>query len=125
MTRYRPGRSALLWNAHNSAFGLLRRRGVPVHRVRYEELLADPVGTVREVAAFAGVTDPGPMDFLTNERVRLGTCHSAAGNPMRFTTGDLQLRQDDAWRAALPPRQRRLVGALTAPLLTIYGYGRR
>ena len=44
---------------------------------------------------------------------------------MRFATGDLPLRQDDAWRAALPPRQRRLVGLLTAPLLTAYGYGRR
>ena len=28
MTRYSPGRSALLWNAHNAAFGLLARRGV-------------------------------------------------------------------------------------------------
>jgi hypothetical protein len=44
---------------------------------------------------------------------------------MRFATGELPLRRDDAWRAAFPPRQRRLVGALTAPLLTAYGYGRR
>jgi hypothetical protein len=123
MTRYRPGRAALLWNAHNLAFGLLRRTGVPVYRLRYEELLADPVGAVREVADFADL-DPGPLDFLGDGTVRLGTSHSAAGNPMRFTTGDLPLRYDDAWRAALPPHHRRLVGALTAPLLSAYGYGR-
>jgi hypothetical protein len=124
MTRYRPGRAALLWNAHNAAFGLLRRVGVPVFRLRYEELLADPARAVREVADFAGV-DPGPLDFLGSGSVRLGGCHSAAGNPMRFATGDLPMRRDDAWRAGFPPRQRRLVGALTAPLLSAYGYGRR
>jgi hypothetical protein len=124
MTRYAPGRAALLWNAHNAAFGLLRRIGVPVYRLRYEELLADPVRVVRELAEFAGL-DAGPLDYFGDGTVRLGTSHSAAGNPMRFATGDLPLRQDDAWRAALPPRQRRLVGLLTAPLLTAYGYGRR
>jgi hypothetical protein len=124
MTRYRPGHTALLWNAHNAAFGLLRRRGVPVHRVRYEELLADPAATLRQVAAFAGV-DPGDLDFLSRDSVRLGTCHSVAGNPMRFSTGDLPLRRDDSWREDLPSCQRRLVGALTAPLLSAYGYGRR
>jgi Sulfotransferase family len=124
MTRYPPGRSALLWNAHNAAFGLLQRRGVPVRRVRYEALLTDPAGTVRELADFAGVPT-GPLDFLTDHSVRLGTCHSAAGNPMRFATGEIPLRHDEAWRTQLPPRQRRLVGVLTAPFLTLYGYGRR
>jgi hypothetical protein len=79
---------------------------------------------LRELAEFAGL-DPGPLDFLGDGTVRLGTCHSAAGNPMRFMTGELPLRHDNAWRAALPPGQRRLVGAITAPLLTAYGYGRR
>ena len=124
MTTYRPGRAALLWNAHNTALGLLPRTGVPVHRLRYEELLADPAAALRGVAEFAGL-DVGALDFLGDGTVRLGTCHSAAGNPMRFATGEVPLRHDDAWRAEFPPRQRRLVAALTAPLLTAYGYGRR
>lgn len=123
MTRYGPVRSALLWNAHNAAFGLLGRRGVPVCRVRYETLLADPGGTVRRLAGFAGVPE-GPLDFLTERSVTLGRCHSAAGNPMRFATGEIALREDEAWRTRLPVRQRRLVGLLTAPLLGTYGYGR-
>jgi hypothetical protein len=122
MTRYPPSRSAMLWNTHNAAFDLLRRRGVAVHRIRYERLLAAPADTLREVAAFAGLADTGPLDFLTDHSVRLGICHSAAGNPMRFVTGELPLHRDEAWRTALPPGQRRLVGALTAPLLTAYGY---
>jgi glycosyltransferase involved in cell wall biosynthesis len=46
----------------------------------------------------------------------LGPSHSAAGNPMRFTFGTVPLRRDEAWRRSLPRGQRRLVGALTAPL---------
>ncbi|GAA1409304.1 sulfotransferase domain-containing protein [Catellatospora coxensis] len=123
MTRYAPTRSALLWNAHNAAFGLLRRRGVAVRRVRYEEFLARPRSSVQRIAAFMGL-DPSVMDlgFVEDESVELSRGHSAAGNPMRFTVGRIELRRDDAWRRQLPPRQRALVGAVCAPLLRAYGY---
>lgn len=124
MTRYTPGRSALLWNALNSAFAMLPRCGVPVHRVRYEQLLADPTGTLRDLALFAGLSTDG-VDIVRDGVVQLGPCHSAAGNPMRFTVGPVPLRRDDAWRTDLPDRQRRLVSALTLPLLGIYGYRER
>ncbi len=123
MTRYTPARSAVLWNAHNAAFGLLRQRGVAVRRVRYEDFLADPRGVVNKVAAFVGMdTSMQSLDFLGAKSVQLGQCHSAAGNPMRFRTGRVELRADEAWRSALPPRQRALVGAVCAPLLRSYGY---
>lgn len=123
MTRYQPARSALLWNAHNAAFSLLGRRGVPVHRIRYEEFVAEPVRAIRELADFAGLDLTGAdLSFVDGAHADLGTGHSAAGNPMRFTVGRVPLCRDDAWRAALPARQRRLVGALTAPLLSKYGY---
>jgi Sulfotransferase family len=123
MTRYTPSRSALLWNAHNTAFALLRRCGVPVRRLRYEDLLADPVTVLRELAAFADLAPPS-IEFIQDGVATLGPCHSAAGNPMRFTVGPVPLRRDDAWRSSLPTGQRRLVGALTAPLLQAYGYRR-
>ncbi|GAA0952632.1 sulfotransferase family protein [Virgisporangium aurantiacum] len=127
MTRYSPSRSALLWNAHNASFGLLGRLGVNVLRVRYEELLADPMTTLREIARFAELPEAAhEMSFLraTDDGfvADLGPSHSAAGNPMRFTIGSVPLRRDEAWRRSLPKGQRRLVGALTAPLLSAYGY---
>jgi len=121
MTRYSPSRSALLWNAHNTAFALLGRCGVPTMRVRYEDLLASPSATLRQLASFAGL-DAGPMAFLDDGAAELGTSHSAAGNPMRFTAGRVPLECDEAWRTALPTGQRRLVSVLTAPLLRSYGY---
>jgi hypothetical protein len=123
MTRYTPGRAALLWNAHNAAFGLLARRGVAVRRIRYEEFLADPRAALTRIADFAGVpVGDGDLDFLQPGHADLRVGHSAAGNPMRFTVGRLPLRRDDAWVRALPPRQRRLVGAVCGPMLRAYGY---
>lgn len=123
MTRYSPGRSALLWNAHNAAFGLLARRGVPVRRIRYEQFLTDPRAALRALAGYAGVpvTD-ADLAFLGDGYADLRVGHSAAGNPMRFAVGRLPLRRDDAWMRALPSGQRRLVGAVCAPLLRAYGY---
>jgi Sulfotransferase family len=123
MTRYSPGRSALLWNAHNAAFGVLARRGVPVRRIRYEEFLADPMGGLLDLAAFAGLElTAADLGFLGPGYADLGVGHSAAGNPMRFTVGRLPLRRDDAWVRALPTGQRRLVGAVCGPMLRAYGY---
>ena len=123
MTRYSPGRSALLWNAHNAAFGLLARRGVPVRRVRYEEFLTDPRAALIRLADFAGLAlRPEDMAFLKPGHADLGVGHSAAGNPMRFTVGRLPLRRDDAWVSALPPAQRRMVSAVCGPMLRAYGY---
>jgi hypothetical protein len=128
MACYTPGRSALLWNAHNVAFGLLGRCGVPVRRVRYEEFVANPRGAIHALAAFAGLEESTvDLSFLGRQpdgapNAELGPCHSAAGNPMRFTVGRVPLRHDDAWRRSLAPRQRRVVAALTAPLLGAYGY---
>lgn len=123
MTRYRPGRAAVLWTAHNAALDLLARRGVPVQRLRYEHFLTRPRTTVRALARFAGLAPAArDLSFLTARQVVLGLHHSIAGNPMRFTVGAVPLRQDDAWRQELPARHRLLVGAVCAPLLAAYGY---
>jgi hypothetical protein len=41
---------------------------------------------------------------------------------MRFQTGRVRLRRDDSWRTRLAPAERRLVTALTLPLLRRHGY---
>ena len=123
MTRYSPSRSALLWNAHNAAFGLLARRGVAVRRIRYEQFLADPRRALKELGAHADLdVSDADLAFLGAGGAELSRGHSAAGNPMRFTVGRVPLRRDDAWVRALPRSQRRLVGAVCAPMLRAYGY---
>ncbi|CAM3556575.1 sulfotransferase [Stackebrandtia soli] len=123
MTRYSPARAAMLWNAQNAAFGLLRRRGVPVRRVRYEELMANPRAMVARLARWMKhPVEEDHLRFIGDDYADLGPSHSAAGNPMRFTVGRVALRHDNAWRTNLPASRRRLVSTLTRPLLRRYGY---
>lgn len=122
MEQYSPGASALLWDAHNLAFAALGRIGVPVRRVFYERFLAAPQETVATIADFLGVGVGDTSCFLDSSTVRLGSTHQVAGNPMRFHTGELRLRADEAWRANFPRTRAQLVSILTAPLMLRYGY---
>lgn len=122
MYRYPPWRSALLWDTQNLAFDLLARSGVPTLRVEYERFLRRPAAVVAEIAGFLGASPDVARAFDGERTVRLAPTHQIAGNPMRFTSGELVLREDDEWRSALPRPSRLLVSALTAPVLLRYGY---
>ncbi|POM27122.1 Sulfotransferase domain protein [Actinomadura rubteroloni] len=124
MARWSPAKTALHWDAQNAGFDVLARRGVPTLRVRYEEFTAEPSGTVRRVARFAGLPDAEPP-FEDATTVRLAANHQVAGNPMRFRTGAVELRADEAWKEATGPLHRAVVTAVTAPMLGRYGYSRR
>jgi Sulfotransferase family len=125
MTRYSPAVAAAQWNGQNAAFHLLR--GVPVMRLRYEDVVAAPEAALRRIAEFSGLPAQGSFAFLGAGWAELEPGHSVSGNPMRFATGKIAIRRDERWRAHLPAGQRREVTALTFPLLAAYGYigGRR
>jgi hypothetical protein len=126
MTRYSPVRSALLWTGHNASLVLLARLGTPTRVLRYEDFVAEPERVLTELGDFAGLTlGDGALGFVDGSSVLLAPSHTVAGNPMRFRTGPITLRRDDAWREELPRGRRRLVSVLTFPLLARYGYLRR
>jgi hypothetical protein len=122
MQQYAPWESALLWNAHNAAFAMLGRLGTPTYRLYYEQLLKDPVRVFGELAEFLSESPALMADYVSADAVQLAPAHQIAGNPMRFQTGEVLLRRDDAWRKNLSTNDRRLVTTLTAPLLVAYGY---
>jgi hypothetical protein len=122
MPRLSARASTQLWLSHNLSMSALGYRGVPIHRVRYEDLLDDVAGTVLE--SWSALALPGAAELpLVDERtIVLNTTHSVAGNPMRFRTGTTTLRPDTAWQDEMRPRQRRLVTALSYPALKAYRY---
>jgi Sulfotransferase family len=127
MTRYSPTASAFLWLGHNSSTALLRRLGTPVMLVRYESFVRAPRQTLAAVGEFAGLElNANAFDFVEGDAIRLRPAHTASGNPLRFASGSLEVRPDEAWRRQLPRRDQVLVSALTYPQLVRYGYaGRR
>jgi hypothetical protein len=119
MPRYSARSSSRKWLTSNLLVEALRVRQVPIERVRYEQLVAEPQATLQRAAAALDLPVVPTLDVV-DSRVILATSHSVAGNPMRFTTGPVLLREDDGWRTRLPSRQRRLVSGLTAPLSRWY-----
>lgn len=126
MATYSPAQAAAHWNGQNAAFQLLRRRGVPVLRVRYEDVVDETSQSLRAMAEFAGLEGRPDLSFLSvgteGWSARLRAMHTASGNPMRFAAGAVVIHADERWRTAMPTHQRRLVTGLTFPLLARYGY---
>jgi hypothetical protein len=125
MATLSPTRSALLWDALNLGVGLLSSLGVPVRQIRYEDFMADPPGSMAALAEFscgAGDFTDAIASFLDQARASLGVSHTVSGNPIRFASGSIAFRTDNAWRDALPALDRAVVSALTLPLLARYGY---
>ena len=121
LRRFSPLVTALRWNAYNLMIESLGRLGVPRLLVRYERLTSDPVRTLGRVAAFAGrPADSGALAEIESGLGRFGIHHTVAGNPMRLSSGSIDVRPDDAWRTAMPRSQRLLVAGVTWPLLRHY-----
>jgi hypothetical protein len=108
---------------YNGLFELLRLTGVPVALVRYESLVEDPRRELQRILRLSGETaSDDALGFLRDGAAQLGVSHTVSGNPMRFRTGSVELRRDEEWRTAMEPASRRLVSAITMPLLFRYGY---
>lgn len=122
MHQYQPWQSALLWDAQNAGFALLRRRGLPVLTVRYEDLLAHPEDRLADVFRFVGLPATAAQQLLSDGTLSVRAGHQVSGNPSRFAAGPTRLDPDERWRRELSPANRRLVTTLTGPWLVHYDY---
>jgi UDP-N-acetylglucosamine transferase subunit ALG13 len=122
MNTWPPAVTSLHWLAHNGGLDVLAATGTPSHVVRYESLVRRPREEMGRILQFAGRRPTeGDLGFIHDGSVELGAGHTVSGNPMRFTTGLVPLRPDEAWRSRMPARQRKLVTAMTAVGLARYG----
>jgi hypothetical protein len=117
MDRFSITRTSAEWVAINALTSLARWLGHGHYtRLRYEDLVASPRHAVERICASVGEPDRFvPVDDAGH--IELAPSHTAAGNPMRFTSGPTAIRADEEWRAAMPRASRRLVTALTLPVL--------
>ncbi len=84
--------------------------------------MANPTDVLLDISVMAGV-DPGALPIHNSTTAILRPNHTASGNArVRFRSGPVELKLDDEWRRQLDRKGRRVVTALTAPLLLRYGY---
>lgn len=120
MDRYGLVRTSSEWVAINALTAAHRRVGTHYTRLRYERFVADPVGAVASILEFVGEGHRRvPVD--EHGRVELEPGHTVAGNPNRFTDGEVVIRADDEWRAEMPRLDRIAITALTLPGLAGLG----
>jgi hypothetical protein len=122
MARHSPAMSAALWDSWNVATEALWRDSPERYlRLRYEDFVAAPGESFKEILALVGESDSEPP-LASDREVKLGVSHTVSGNPNRFETGAVELRHDREWMREMSPRDRALVTALTFPLLRRYRY---
>ena len=119
MRQESPWKTALEWDVKNLLFKVF----MPSKRrllVKYESVIADPVGELDRILNFVGVsTQPAALNA---HEFDLLPFHTLGGNPVRFQRGRISLKEDLEWKRGMPRFQRNLVSLLTFPLLLAYGY---
>lgn len=122
MARQSPLTSARRWFKAQVLTELLwRRRAARYLLVRYEDFVQRPAETLMRICALIG-EDPRQLPLTGRTIARLEKTHSVSGNPDRFLSGTVELRLDDEWVTSMHAQDRRIVSAVTWPLLPRYGY---
>lgn len=115
-----PLRSSFDWGSMNAAMEFVGPRVERYHRIRYEDLVCDPIATLAGV--LPGDMEAAVAEVLAGGHARASTSHTVSGNPLRFERGPLTIKPDVEWITRIDPGDARLVTALTWPLLMRYGY---
>ena len=115
--------STLRWDVLNVEAEWLRanedsRRFV---RLRYEDFVARPRGTIEDLIAFAE-EDVRPTPFIDDRTVQMGVNHNIAGNPSRRVTGTVEIMDRLDWIKEQSSRDRWVATTVAAPFLRRYGY---
>lgn len=120
----RPARQVLRrWLTVNLMIGRLERRGVPLLRLRYEDLVADPRAAMHAILRLSGrEAAEEELAFITPDGVERAVSHAPAGGRVRFRTGPMPLRLDEKWRHELSAARQRMTAAVCWPLMRRYGY---
>ena len=124
MWRVSTRRAAAQWTALQLEMEGIRRLGrVPTALLRYEDLVADPVGALSAATADLGLgLRRSDLTHVEPGEVVLGPSHGLSGNPSRFHHGPTRLTSDDRWSRRMSRADQLTATALTLPLLRAYGY---
>jgi hypothetical protein len=107
--------AAARWCSHNLLLRLAAWTGTPTRRLAYERFTEEPAALGAEIAALVPSRALRPPAIAAERAVVLGVDHTVSGNPMRFRTGEIHIRSDEAWRSAMPRWRRVVLSTLLVP----------
>lgn len=113
-----PGKVISWWWAYNLLSEALKSRAKSYRLVRYEDFARSPGPVLQQITA--DVTGNAlPMDFLQGTEATVHVQHSLAGNPSKFNTGKITIRDANKSGAS---GSKLLMNLLTFPLQCRYQY---
>lgn len=115
-------KTALFWIAFTLVSSFVRKFSRKSLLLRYEDLARFPGTALGRIQPFVGLSYDHVSAFV-KAGGKIPSVHCIAGNRLR-KQGPLQLRLDEEWRLALPPRDKILVWLLAGWLLRYFGYRR-
>lgn len=121
MPRFHPAVTATYWTAWNSAIERIGREGNAYMRIRYEDVVAAPQPAMQSLLEFAGMADAA-LPFSGDSALALDSGHTVSGNPIRFQTGMVAIRDDSAWSSQMSRSDRRWAEVMSVPVRGRYGY---
>ena len=89
--------------------------------LRYEDFVEKPQEAVKHMLDFIH-EDPKKLPFVGENKVELGINHGVWGNPSRFQSGVVELKQDSEWKTKMKTIDKLFSTFLTWPLLLKYHY---
>lgn len=117
MWRNRAAGSAARWTLTQAETEALRGCGVRTSRLRYEDFVSDPRGSLAEVTRDLGLCpEPHWFGHIGVGEITLDPSHGLSGNSARFDTGRIPLRDTDGWKREMSGWERAMVGAITFPV---------
>ena len=126
MASFSVSRTAARWTRMETQATAAMALIKPSATVRYEDLVADPLGATSAALRALGLgVFADQATHLKGKVAILPSSHGISGNPSRFTTGEVTLRSDEQWRVALGRRDRAAATILGLPALIGHGYLRR
>ncbi len=112
-----PLDAARTWRRDQLTIADVARRhpSTPFHRIRYEELCADPAVTMRKLWAFCGVQDVEAPSIVD------AAAHHVLGNAMRMG-GAIRIRLDESWKNRLTREETSRVLGIAGDVNTGLGF---
>ncbi|HEX2069461.1 MAG TPA: hypothetical protein VHH54_04585 [Actinomycetota bacterium] len=108
-------RAAVGWSGSNLLAAQLQRVNHNYRLLTYDQLARDPLGALSSIAGLVGEPSPGPT-FLQGSAARVAATHALGSNPIKFQTGDIEIRPDDEWRQRMSGIERGFVRFVTWPV---------